>query len=81
MSKTRKSSPVIVASPLEQIDRTIEDAVGRLMRGDAQPGDIGMISDLSARRMELTEPSVVARLEGLLGVSFPRSATNRVIHN
>ncbi len=79
MAETPKNSPAPVsASPVEQIDRTVEDAMGRVMNGSAQPGDFGTIGDLYARRIELTEPEAVAALEELLGVKFPRSTASKI---
>lgn len=59
------------SSLIAQIDRRIEDAVGRIMRGEANDGDYGLVSDLSAQRVEMTEPKAFAAIEELLGVRIP----------
>lgn len=55
-------------SAVAEIDRKIEDAMGQIMTGQSSPGTYGYVSDLTARRVEITEPEVFARLERLLKV-------------
>jgi hypothetical protein len=69
---------LIQASRIEKIDRSIEDAVGRIMNGSPLPGDYGLVGDLSAERVEMSEPPAVGRLEELLGVELPRAGRARV---
>lgn len=74
----------ITASPLERIDREIEDAVGRIMIGKPQPNDYGVVGDLTVRRVEIAEPQAFARLEKILKVDLPRanraqSASSRLL--
>lgn len=57
----------IALSAVAEIDRKIEDAMGRIMGGTALPGDYGLVSDLTAVRVEITEPPAFARLDELLG--------------
>lgn len=59
-------APQIRQSRTESIDRSIEDAVGRIMNGKPQPNDYGVIADMSARRVQLAEPEAFTRLERLL---------------
>jgi hypothetical protein len=67
----------VQASRIEKIDRSIEDAVGRIMKGSPRPGDYGLVGDLSAERVEMSEPPAVSRLEKLLGVELHRSGRAR----
>lgn len=71
--------PTIRASQIETIDRSIEDAVGRIMRGAPRPGDYGLVGDRSSQRVEITEPPAVGRLEKILGVDLPRSCRTRAL--
>lgn len=55
-------------SVLAELDREIEDTMGRIMGSDPKPGDYGLVSDLAARRIEITEPPAFLRLARILNV-------------
>ena len=59
----------MATSKVAELDRKIEEAMDRIMGGIAEPGDYGLVSDLTAIRVKITEPPAFARLEELLGAN------------
>jgi hypothetical protein len=57
-------------SGVAELDRQIEEAIGRIMAGKPRCGDYGLVADLSSRRVEITEPLAFQRIEEALGVKI-----------
>lgn len=60
------SRAAITPSAVESIDRQIEDAVGRIMRGADKPGDYCLVGDLTAQRTALSMPPAFGRIQEVL---------------
>jgi hypothetical protein len=58
---------------LETLDRRIEEAIGRLMRGEGSGSDFSVVGDLTSQRVELTKPAVLGRIRTLLDVQMRRT--------
>lgn len=63
------SRAAITPSVVESIDRKIEDAVGRIMRGAPRPGDYCVVADLTAQRTALSMPRAFGRIQEVLAAT------------